>query len=319
MNVAPSRTDDSRIDDLVQPFHIEHADVSGRLVRLGPSIDRILGEHGYPGPVAGLLGELVVVAAATAGAYKFQGTLSLQTSSDGPVPLMIAEYRAPDGEDRHTVPARLRAYARYDADAVTEAAARPGSVARRLLGAGLLAFTVEASPGAERHQSIIALDGATLAESMHAYFRQSDQFDAALRVDVGHGDAGWRAVGVMLQRIPPPGRALGARGDDEWRHALARVGSADRSDLLDPAIAPTSMLRRLFPEDDVRAYRPVPVEARCRCSRGRVEDVLRSFPAAEIAAMAVDGTITVTCEFCNRTYAFAPTKLGAGSQTNIPS
>jgi molecular chaperone Hsp33 len=37
--------------------------------------------------------------------------------------------------------------------------------------------------------------------------------------------------------------------------------------------------------------------------------VLRSFPAAEIADMVVDGVITVTCEFCNTHYRFAPGDL----------
>ncbi|MBM3508075.1 MAG: hypothetical protein FJX64_10325 [Alphaproteobacteria bacterium] len=81
-------------DDVVQPFQIDRADVRGRLVRLGLALDGVLSGHGYPESVAGLLGELLVVAVATAGAFKFQGMLSLQTMSDGTVPLMIAEYRA---------------------------------------------------------------------------------------------------------------------------------------------------------------------------------------------------------------------------------
>ena len=80
---------------------------------------------------------------------------------------------------------------------------------------------------------------------------------------------------------------------------LALVGSSGRLDLLDPKVTARDMLRHLFPEDDVRAYQPLQVEARCRCSRDRVDMVLRSFPASEIADMVVDGEVTVTCEFCN--------------------
>jgi molecular chaperone Hsp33 len=316
-------------DDVVQPFQIDRADVRGRLVRLGPALDAVLSGHGYPDAVATLLGELLVVAVATAGAFKFHGMLSLQTQSDGAVPLMIAEYRAAPAEDGPIAPARLRGYARFEADKVTTALREGGgtrSNAERLLGKGSLAFTVEPAAGAERYQGITALDGPSIVESVHAYFRQSEQLDAAIRVDVGRvarigghgrgdGDGSsssvWRAGGVLVQRMPAKSatRSLGERDDDEWCRVLALVGSSGRLDLLDPKVTARDMLRYLFPEDDVRAYQPVQVEGRCRCSRERVDMVLRSFPAAEIADMVVDGVITVTCEFCNTHYRFAPGDL----------
>lgn len=317
---------DVATDDVVQPFQVDRADVRGRLVRLGPAVDRILGGHEYPEPVANLLGELLVVAVATAGAFKFQGMLSLQTQSDGVVPLMIAEYRAPtEGEDHVALPAALRGYARFDADKVAEAMrahAPEGSVMKRLLGNGTLAFTVEPAPGSDRYQGITALDGPSIVESVHSYFRQSEQFDAAIRVDVGRiarmsingrsvtrGDTNeWRAGGVLIQRMP--GKKGVDRSDDEWRRALTLVGSVGRVDLLDPNLAARDMLHHLFPEDDVRAYQPVKVEARCRCSRDRVDMVLRSFPRNEIAEMVVNGEVSVTCEFCNVRYGFAPIDLG---------
>ena len=44
--------------------------------------------------------------------------------------------------------------------------------------------------------------------------------------------------------------------------------------------------------------------AACGCSRKRVATTLRSFPRAEVEAMAEDGLVTVTCEFCKAPYAF---------------
>jgi molecular chaperone Hsp33 len=44
-------------DDVALPFSVEALDVRGRVVRLGPSVDTILRRHGYPDPVARLLGE----------------------------------------------------------------------------------------------------------------------------------------------------------------------------------------------------------------------------------------------------------------------
>jgi hypothetical protein len=46
-------------DDLILPFQAEHAEVSGRLVKLGPTVDTILSRHAYPEAVSQLLGEAV--------------------------------------------------------------------------------------------------------------------------------------------------------------------------------------------------------------------------------------------------------------------
>ena len=111
--------------------------------------------------------------------------------------------------------------------------------------------------------------------------------------------------------MPPPGGTLAV--DDEWDRARAVVESTRRSELLDPGLSPRRMLRRLFPGDDVRVWRPMPVEARCRCSRERVDRMLQSFPPEELDDMAEDGIVTVTCEFCGTVYEMAAVDLGAVS------
>ena len=48
-------------DDHVLPFRIEHLEMSGRLVRLGPAIDEILTRHAYPDRVSELLGQALLL------------------------------------------------------------------------------------------------------------------------------------------------------------------------------------------------------------------------------------------------------------------
>ena len=301
-------------DDLVLPFQIEASDIHGRLVTLGHGVDGVLASHDYPDPVAKILGELVVVSAATAGAFKFRGMLSLQTSSNGPVPMMIAEYRAPGGDDTRVAPAALRGYARFDAEKVAglaQAAVNQAPV-RRLLGAGHLAITLDPGDGAERYQGVTALDGATLVDCIHGYFRQSEQFEAALRVDVARvaGAGGkWRGSGVMVQRLPKPGASYLAREKEGWRRALGLVASMDRTVLLDAGVPQVAKLEKIFPQGPVRAYRPVRVEPRCRCSREKVNTVLHSFSPEDRADMMVDGEVTVTCEFCTSIHVFNSNEL----------
>ena len=56
----------------------------------------------------------------------------------------------------------------------------------------------------------------------------------------------------------------------------------------------------------MRVFRSVDLHARCSCSRHSVEAMLRSFPQNDRDDMAEGGVISVTCEFCSRTYVFEP-------------
>ena len=100
-----------RVDDLIQPFQVESMAAQGRLVRLGAAADAILAAHDYPAPVAVLLGECLTLAALFAGAFKYQGTMTLQSKGDGPVPLLFADVTSDGG---------MRGYARYDAARLSE-------------------------------------------------------------------------------------------------------------------------------------------------------------------------------------------------------
>ena len=93
-------------DDLVQPFQIDASGLRGRLVRLGPLLDEILTRHAYPEPVAMLLGEAIALAAALAGALKYDGVFTLQTKGDGPVNLLVADISSVGGIEIFSSPCR---------------------------------------------------------------------------------------------------------------------------------------------------------------------------------------------------------------------
>src|SRR5690348_2451643 len=289
-------------DDLVQPFQIDPFRLRGRLVRLGPLLDEILTRHDYPEPVATMLGEAIALAAALAGALKYAGVFTLQTKGDGPIHLLVADVTS-DGA--------VRGYAQYDreklakATAALPAGAAIGDSVPRLLGAGHLAFTVDQGEHSERYQGIVELQGATLADCAHHYFRQSEQVEAGLKVAVARcpddaGIARWRGGSLMIQRLPPEGDAAKRdAAEDGWRRAVILMSSSTSRELVDPGLPPEALLFRLFHEDGVRAYRRHDLTARCRCSRERVETVLRMMPADELATMKIDGHIIVTCQFCS--------------------
>lgn len=297
-------------DDLSLPFQIEQCDVRGRLVRLGPALDRILSRHAYPEPVAQLLAEALALAATMATALKFDGTFSLQAKGDGPVSTLVADCRTPG---------HLRGYASFDAERLDGLELGPGSeraLVPLLLGKGYLAFTIDPQgPDMERYQGIVDLSGSTLAEAAHAYFAQSEQLNARVVLGAAHRRGGdsrrpdrrhWRGGGILLQQLPAQQGGLSPEDRElAWEKATALLATARADELSDAGLSRNDLLFRLFHEDGVRVFEPAALTDTCTCSSDKVRGILSTFSAEELADMAdAQGVISVTCQFCSAAYDF---------------
>lgn len=312
-------------DDLVLPFQIEDLGIRGRVVRLGPLVDRVLTQHNYPEPVSRMLGEALALTAMIGSALKFKGRFTFQTQGKGPVNLLVADYETPD--DEHTF-GRLRGYAQMDETRLGESIAAGRTSTADLLGEGYLALTIDQGAEMERYQGIVALDPAGLSASAHEYFASSEQIATRIhlaagplfqRAPDGQAETTWRAGAIMIQHIASDGGLTGHREgegesaltdeEENWNRASILLDTVEDYELLDPALAPTRLLYRLFHEDGVRAFEPSEVTFACRCSRDRTRSVVGSFDPEEIDEMAKDGVVEVTCEFCSEVYRFAPDEL----------
>lgn len=304
-------------DDRVTPFAVEALDLRGRLVRLGPTVDAILGHYDYPPQVARLLGEAVALAALLGSILESHGRFQLQTRSDGPVDMLVVDYDAPG---------KLRGFARFDAARLAEVT-DPAPAA--LLGRGHLALTIEREEDAARYQGVVPLEGESLAEAAHMYFRQSEQIPSFVRLAVAElvtpQGRSWRAGGLLLQYLPvagsrlrelPPGDAPeGAESapeeDDAWTEGQALAATLEDHELVDPSLSGERLLFRLFHERGVKVFNERPLAEFCRCSTERIERLLKSFSPEERADMVGDdGRIGVTCEFCATFRSFDPADFG---------
>jgi molecular chaperone Hsp33 len=310
-------------DDSVLPFQVEALDARGRVVHLGSAVDSILHRHDYPDSVSRLLGEAVALTALLGTSLKFDGRFILQTQSDGPVRMLVVDFETPD---------RIRACARFDRAAVLAAVAAGRDRPEDLLGTGHLAMTVDQGGPTGRYQGVVPLDGRSLEDAAHTYFAQSEQIPTRVRLavsevltrDPGSGPRRlWRAGGLLVQFLPEaperirhrdldPGDAPAgtvpapADDDDAWAEVQALVDTVEDVELTDPSVSAETLLYRLFHERGVRVFDRRGLVERCRCSRERVDEMLRSFTAEERADMVVDDKIAVTCEFCSTTYDFDP-------------
>jgi molecular chaperone Hsp33 len=174
-------------------------------------------------------------------------------------------------------------------------------------------MTIDQGPDMDRYQGVTAIEGETLALAAETYFSQSEQTPTRVRLAVGQVDQGegprWRAGGLLIQNIAEDD----ARGStaEAWTTAQALFETIGEDELVDPQVSAQDLLWRLFHQEGVRLFGAKPLEATCRCSEGRIVEVLNSFPAEERAAMVEpDGHIHVTCEYCARVYDVAPEQVG---------
>jgi molecular chaperone Hsp33 len=305
-------------DDHVVPFEVAPLDMRGRSVQLGPLLDQILARHAYPEPVARLLAEAIVLTVLLGTSLKFDGKFILQTRSDGPVDMLVADFSTPEA---------LRAYARYDEDRVAAAIADGTATPEQLLGSGVLALTIDQGVHSQRYQGIVELNATSMEDVARIYFRQSEQIPTDVRLAVakmvvpGSGGATehWRAGGLIAQFLPeaPERRRLpdlpGGDGDpgeapdptdNSWQEVLALLATIEPSELIDPTVGAERLLFRLFHEHGVRVFEGVHVVDQCSCSRDKIRGILDGFSAEEIADSVEDGVIRVNCEFCSKAYAF---------------
>ena len=95
--------------------------------------------------------------------------------------------------------------------------------------------------------------------------------------------------------------------DDAWTEAVALAETIEDHELVDPTLSSERLLYRLFHERGVKVFEPQAVHDACRCSRDRIEAMLRRFTPQERTDMIGDnGKIGVTCEFCSTYRQFDP-------------
>lgn len=291
-------------DDLVLPFLIESSGIRGRLLRLGQVVDTILTRPGYPQPVAQLLGELLALGGGLASTLKYEGVFTLQIKGEGPIRTMVADM---------TSAGDLRGYAGFDAEAAAAAEAEGAALeVEPWFGSGHMAFTVDQGEQSERYQGLVELMGPRLADSLLYYFRQSQQINAGIMVAARQVSGSWRAGALLIERIPAPEAGEAAEiSQEDWRRALILMSSLTEEELLDPALAPETLLFRLFHEDGVRVFDTRPLAVGCRCTRERLAGILTTLSAEELEHLTVEGALTMTCEFCARDFRFGEAEVAA--------
>lgn len=282
--------------DRLLRFSFDKLDIRGELVYLDESWTNILARHSYPHSVRKQLGDALAAVTLLSATVKFDGTMILQVQGKGPLRSLVVQI---------TSSGDLRGLARW------EGVVPEGTLAD-VYGDGRMLITINKKDG-ERYQSIVALEGDSLASALNVYFYQSEQLPSRFQLYV-HGD---RVGGLFLQALPETersqtigtGPALRDR-EENWNRITLLAGTLAETEIF--ALSAERLLLNLFHEEEVHMHTPKPLRFACTCSRAKVERTLIAMGEEELRSILHDeGTIKVDCEFCNQHYTFDATDVDA--------
>jgi molecular chaperone Hsp33 len=301
----------------VHKFLFDGLPVRGTLVRLTDSWQEVLQRRAansttgaYPAPVSQMLGELTAAAVLMQSSIKFNGSLTLQIAGDGPVKLVVAEVQ-PDLSLRAT------------ATVMGEVA--DGSSLSKMINIsnkGRCAVTLDSKdkfPGQQPYQGVVPLFDdhrqpiEKLSSVIEHYMLQSEQLDTTMVLAANDTVA----AGLLIQRIPMQGEGnlagsmVSKRNEDEiglnehYNRLAVFAASLKQEELL--TLDANEILHRLFWEEAVIRYAPLPAKFACTCSRERVSNMILSLGQAEVEEILVErGDVEVSCEFCGQQQRFDP-------------
>lgn len=267
-------------DQLVR-FLFREKDVRGEIVKVAASLDLMLQNHQYAQPVKQLLAELVAATSLLTATLKFEGQIAVQVQGDGPV-----KFAAVNGNNKQQFRGVVRMQSEITGESFIE-----------LIGQGFLLVTITPDQG-ERYQGVIPITGNSLAETLEAYFNQSEQLPTRIYLHTDISSEHNKAAGLLLQVLPVD--------QDKAKHDFAELeqltDTITAAELLE--LAPEDMLYRLFHQEVVELFPAQAIEFVCGCSRDKCEAAIISLGQSAIEEHIAEGKLDISCEYCNTTYHF---------------
>ncbi|MBV8803144.1 MAG: Hsp33 family molecular chaperone HslO [Gammaproteobacteria bacterium] len=279
--------------DMLQKFLFEQAAVRGEVVHLHETIQTILQQHSYPKILQELLSEALVLASLLTASIKFKGRLTIQFQGTGKIKLLLVQ---------SNTDLKLRGLIQWNGEINSDDMLLE-------LKKGTLAIIVDPDDNVSgRYQGIVAFEGNSLTQSIEAYFKYSEQLPTRLWVTIKNN----HAAGLLLQVLPEEKQD---KDNDDWTRLIYLTETIKPDELL--TLENRNLLYRLFSEEDIRLFEPIPVSFSCTCSVQRGENAILMLGQEEAELELIEKQkIVVTCEFCNKEYIFGRVEVDAIFKNN---
>lgn len=263
----------------VQRFLLEQLDIRGAVVGLTDVWQAMQQGRVYAPAVARLLGEMSAVSVVIAGNLKQDARLTFQIQGHGPVSLLVVDCNEA---------LNLRGYAKAEGNPA-------GESLLDLVGDGRLQLSLDAAGMEQPYQSLVPLEGGSIAECFEHYLAQSEQQPAGLWL----ASEPQAAAALFLQKLP--GAEL--KDIDGWSRVMQLARTVRPEELL--GLDPATLLGRLFAEEDVRLYPARAVTHDWPADPVKVATMLRALGEEEVrAVLAEHGEVVVHDDLSNHTYRF---------------
>lgn len=272
------------MESVITRFMFEDLDICGAVVQLSGAWRQMHEGRDYARQTRDLLGEMAAVAAVIGSNLKTPGRATFQAQGAGPISLLVVDC------EQSADQLLLRGMARSEG----EITAAP---LRELLGEGNLLFSLQTAASSMPYQSYVPLDGGSIAQVFEQFMSQSAQQPARLWLFAD--DA--QAACLFLQTMPAREHAE-AVDPDGWNRVQQLAATVKRQELQLPV---TTLLERLFAEDALRVFAPIPVCYHCPRDEDKVRSMLVSLGHQEVADILAEyGEIVIRDDICNHEYRF---------------
>jgi molecular chaperone Hsp33 len=267
--------------DTLQRFIFKDTCVRGEIIRLDNTLKTIIQQHDFPFEINKLLSQTLCASALLSATLKYDGQLTLQFQSDGPLKMLVAKC------DNHF---RMRGTAQLDAES-------PPDKIKHDFQHGQLVITIQQNKSNTRYQSIVKINHQSISQALEGYFLQSEQLETRLWLAYDHNTQ--EAVGLLLQKMP------NAELDSEhqWQHIQTLANTISDTDLLNWNTE--TLLQKLFHEETIQLFEPQPVNFFCPCSADKMFHAITVLGEQEaLELLSTNRLIEVTCEYCNNNFEF---------------
>lgn len=262
--------------DQLHPFIFEHSAVRGNCAHLNHSLTEALQHQSLPDALQKVIGEFAVASALLTSTLKMEGKLILQLQSQGALQLLVVEC---------TSQLSIRATAKIQGTL-------EGTHLLDWITQGQLVISLMPSEG-EPYQGIVPLEGDSIATMLENYMLRSQQIDTRLWLCAEAG----QAAGLLLQKLPQQSE----QDADCWNRVQHLAGTVTDQELLQ--LDTTTLLQRLFAEEEVRLFAGRPIHAFCSCSHANVNNMLQMLGLAEVRSIIEEqGSVQIQCDFCHKHY-----------------
>lgn len=263
----------------VQRFLFDDLDIRGAVVRLDTVWEKLMSGRDYPAAVVDLLGQMSAISLLLADNLKQAGRLTIQLRGSGPVSLLVIDCN----EELN-----LRCMAHHEEQLGT-------GTAIELLGNGELLLSLDLPTMREPYQSVVPLDGKTIAEVFEHYLTLSEQLDS--RIFLAASASG--AAGLFLQKMPDADK----RDPDGWARVEALAATVKPDELL--SLPADDLLTRLFHEETVRLFAARPVTNDCPQDWDKIRTMLLALGREDVyASLLENGEIVINDELSKNEYRF---------------